>query len=227
MDDRLPIPTPRIARSSGLLLGLLSLLASASGQGATPANPDLQLDSRATKVPQSSTPGGETPIDSSATHPKTDTSAQASPTAAPHQGATLAIGTEVKVRISKPLNSGSAKNGMHVHAALDTPVKTSTGTTLPRGARVDATVVSAARAGIIQSGGLLTLQLTRVDGIAIITDVREFDGKEGHKDVADSNPGKGTEAVVAPDTVLTFRVLQTGRVPGMPPEPSTADTPKP
>ena len=48
-----------------------------------------------------------------------------------------------------------------------------------------------------------------------MTDVAAFDGKEGHKDVADSAPDKGTEAVAQAGLTIQFHVLEMGKVPGL------------
>ena len=150
-----------------------------------------------------------------------DASALASPVPPRLIGSTLRVGTQVDVTLTEDVSSGSQINGTKVRAKLAAPVRSSSGVVLPAGTAVEGTVVSSAKAGLIASGGVLSLQLTQVGGIATITDVRDFNGSEGHKDVADSAPEKGTEAMVARGTLLTFHVLEpgkaTGLVPGVPP----------
>jgi hypothetical protein len=102
-----------------------------------------------------------------------------------------------------------------VRAVLSAPVTTSKGRVLTSGTPVEATVVSAAPAGTMQSAGVLSLQLIRVGSVAVVSDVAEFSGHEGHTDVADSAPVKGTEATVQPGTVLTFHVTDNGVVTGL------------
>ena len=186
----------------------LALTATALAQSGTPApQPDLQLDSPSGGVRADATAKPATP--------------------APREIRHLGVGTEIRMHTSAAVSSGLVSNGAVVAGVLDGPLRTTTGEMLPRGARVDATVVSAAGAGVIQSGGVLSLQLTQVAGIPVITDVREFTGAEGHKDVADSAPQKGAEAIVSPHTVLTFHVLETGRVPGMDGTPVNLKSPPP
>lgn len=119
--------------------------------------------------------------------------------------------------MSDAVNSGVQRNGDIVHGVLAASVKTSAGLTVPSGAKVDATVVSAARAGTMLSGGVLSLQVTRIGGVPVITDVVDFNGQEGHKDVADSAPAKGSEAVVQPGAILQFHVMENGRATGLDP----------
>ena len=119
--------------------------------------------------------------------------------------------------LTQALDSGTRMNGDKIHGTLAAPVRTTSGAVLPRGTVVDGTVVSAAKAGLVTSGGILSLQLTRVGGVAVITDVVDFNGQEGHKDVADSAPAKGSEATVAQGTTLDFHVLEVGHATGLVP----------
>ena len=93
-----------------------------------------------------------------------------------------------------------------VQARLASPVRASDGHVLPAGSAVKLTVVSVAPAGKIESMGEVTLQIVAVGGVATLSDAQTFEGKEGHKDLPDSAPAKGTEAVVAAGTVLHFEV---------------------
>jgi hypothetical protein len=102
-----------------------------------------------------------------------------------------------------------------VHGTLAQPVKDARGRMVPAGSKVEATVVSAAPAGTMQSAGVLSLQLTRVNGVALVSDVAEFAGKEGHREIADANPQKGTEATVDSGTPLTFHVVENGPATGL------------
>ena len=164
---------------------------------------------------------GETPLDTPSAQPAGDQSALASPVSPQPRGAALAVGTAVSMRLAADVSSGVQINGARVQGTLLAPVRTTAGTTLPAGAAVEGTVVSSARAGLVTSEGILSLQLTRVAGIPVIGDVLEFKGRQGHKDVADSAPAKGTEAMVAGGTTLNFHVVEagkeTGLVPGVPP----------
>ena len=167
-------------------------------------------------APASST-AGETGLDTAGTKGKGDQSALASPVAPLPRGTSVAVGTEIKIMLTQAVSSGTQINGDKIRGTLSAPVRTTSGAMLPGGTAVEGTVVSAARAGLVTSGGILSLQLTRVGGIPVITDVVDFNGQEGHKDVADSAPAKGTEAAVASGTTLDFHVMQEGKATGLVP----------
>lgn len=116
----------------------------------------------------------------------------------------ISSGSLISVRLAAPLSSSMQHNGDVVQGTLAAPLTTTDGKTLPEGAKVIATVVSSARVGTIASGGVLSIELTHIDGVRVVTDIRVFDGKPGHKDVADSNPAKGSEAEVPAGTLLQF-----------------------
>ena len=168
---------------------------------------------------------GEAALDTAGAKGQGDQSALASPVPPLPRGTGIVIGTEVKMTLTQDVSSGSQINGDKVYGTLTSPVRTTTGAMLPSGAKVEGTVVSSARAGLVTSGGILSLQLTRVGGIAVITDVVDFNGKEGHKDVADSAPDKGTEAAVASGTTLDFHVMQDGKATGLVPGVAPANNP--
>ena len=153
----------------------------------------------------------------------TDNSTESSPVSPGRRGLSLAVGTTVHMTLNTAVNSGVALNGDKVTGTLSAPVTTSRGNMLPAGTLVDATVVSSAKAGTQSSGGVLSIQLTRVGGIPVVTDVRDFNGAEGHKDVPDSAPAKGSEAVAQAGAPLDFKVMQQGKVPGVVPGVKPAD----
>ncbi len=144
-----------------------------------------------------------------------DASALESPVTASPASVSLPVGSGVSVRLVEAVDSGTNKNGDAVQGVLSAPVKTTKGTTLPSGTEVMGTVVSSAKAGELQSAGEISLQLTRVGNAPVITDVLDFNGREGHKDVADSAPAKGTEAMVPAEAVLQFKVMESGRATGL------------
>lgn len=199
-----------------LAVALFALTSGALAQGAE------RLDSNLPRAP-ASTPQVGTEIDSSAIRATEDRAPEASPVGGPAAasgksvGGAFLAGTVVHVRLGATVSSGQARNGDLVRATLATAVRTVTGASLPAGTRVTGTVVSSARAGVVQSGGVLSLQLTHVGPLAVVTDVAEFDGAEGHKDLPDSAPAKGTEATARAGTVLLFHVLENGAVPGIVP----------
>jgi len=144
-----------------------------------------------------------------------DASALASPVPKPAAAESIAIGSVVRIRMVDTVSSGANVNGDTVHAVLTAPLKTSKGTVIPAGTGVAATVVSSAKAGVMQSAGVLSLQLTRIGVVAVISDVLDFTGKEGKREVPDAAPAKGTEAVIQPNTTLTFHVMENGKATGL------------
>ena len=199
------------------VLGLAGLLAGTMwGQVAAPAAPQQQgLNTPATRsAGQAAGKQGEAPLDTPAAQADGDASATASPVPRVPAGTAIRVGSEVRVAVVGQVSSGSLRNGDKVQGTLAAALRTTTGT-LPVGTAVTGTVVSSAKAGEVQSGGVLSLQLTKVGGVHVITDVLDFNGKEGHKDVADSAPAKGSEATVAAGTVLDFHVMQEGKATGL------------
>lgn len=74
---------------------------------------------------------------------------------------------------------------------------------LPSGAPVNLTVVAAAAAGEIGSSGVLSLQVTSINGEQVLSQVITAEGREGQKLLPDDAPARGTEAVFSPDTTIT------------------------
>ncbi len=160
---------------------------------------------------------GEMPLDTPIPDRDSDTSATASPVAAGARGSSIRVGTAIEMKMGEAVSSGVQINGARVHGVLTAGVRTTAGVVLPVGTAVDATVVSSAKAGVIASGGVLSIQVMRVGGVPVITDVVDFNGKEGHKDVADAAPAKGSEAMVPVGAALTFHVMQQGKATGLVP----------
>ncbi len=212
--------------TSSTLLALLACISWTFAQ--TPSRPQSPppvpeaLDTPSVKTAPSNTPQPPTLLlDTPSVDPPSDMSATASPVAPERRASTLPVGTAISVQMTEAVSSGGQRNGDTVHALLAAPLQTSTGS-LPRGTPVQATVVSAARAGTMASAGVLSLQLTRVGTVPIITDVVDFNGQEGHKDVADSAPQKGTEALVQAGALLQFHVMQNGPATGLAPNAAPA-----
>lgn len=192
------------------LTAILTTLASAQGKS--------RLDNATVPIAPASTPQpAGTVLDSRGIPGATDTTPLASPVAPSPRASAIKAGTTVSIQLTVQVDSGSFRNGDSLSGTLTTPLKTTAGTTLPAGTKVVGTVVSAAKAGTVLSGGILSLQLTRVGAIPIVTDVLDFNGQEGHKDVADSAPQKGAEAVAQAGSTLIFHVLENGAVPGVVP----------
>lgn len=201
-----------------LACAALSAQTPAGNPPATPPASSLGLDTPQVKTPTGPPAAGSQTLDSPGVGESLDRSGQASPVPAGRPGRSLPQGVIVEVKLEQPVSSGTQRNGDSVRGTLVSPLRTTRGAILPAGTPVQATVVSAAKAGTIRSGGVLSLQLTHVGSIGLVSDVRDFDGKEGHKDVADSAPGKGEEATVAPGTALRFEVLETGEATGLMPD---------
>ncbi len=174
------------------------------------------LDNPTVPIAPASTPQpSATTLDSTGIPGATDSTPLGSPVPATPRGYAIKAGGTVAMQLTRTVDSGSFKNGDAIYGTLTAPLKTTAGTTLRAGTNVVGTVVSAAKAGTVQSGGILSLQLTRVGAVPIVTDVVDFNGQEGHKDVADSAPQKGSEAVAQAGATLQFHVLQNGPVPGV------------
>lgn len=108
-------------------------------------------------------------------------------------------GTPIQVRLQNPVDSGHAKNGDILRGVLAAPVGD-----VPAGAPVELTVVAAAAAGQISSAGELSLQVIKINGDAVLSEVVTATGQEGKKVIADAAPERGTEASFTPDQTLTL-----------------------
>jgi hypothetical protein len=135
-----------------------------------------------------------------------DAAAEASPTSGIPKGVYIPAHAELAVKLHQPVDSGHLRNGDMIEATLAAPVRVSNGGTLPAGTRVGVTVLAVAAAGKLQSRGELTLQVTHVGAVGVLSDAQTFFGQEGHKDLPDSAPAKGTEAAVGGSTTLRFHV---------------------
>ena len=140
--------------------------------------------------------------------PVVDTSVNASLATPIARGVSLRAGTTFQAKLLTPLTSATNRNADHARATLLTPVRTSAGTTLRAGTPVVLTMVSVAAAGTIESAGELTLQAIQVGNVATLSEFITTKGVEGHKDLADSAPAKGTEATLAAGTILHLKVAK-------------------
>ena len=156
---------------------------------------------------------GESPLDTQGVPDPSDVSLEESPIRATRPGTWIKAQTPLKVKLSHTATSGSVKNGDTVAGVLVDPVKTGNGSVLGPGTPIKATVLSAAAAGKVQSAGVLSVQVFQVGGLQVISNVLEFTGHEGHREVADANPDKGTEAVVQAGVPLSFLALGSGDKP--------------
>ena len=108
-------------------------------------------------------------------------------------------GTPIQVRLQTSIDSGHAKNGDIFRGTLVAPVAGA-----PAGAPVELTVVAAAAAGQMTSAGELSVQVIKINGTPILSNVVTATGEEGKKIISDAAPERGTEAVFTPDKPLTL-----------------------
>ena len=137
--------------------------------------------------------------------PVTDSAAEASPTSGEAHVVTIPAGTKLRVRSGQALSSASAKNGETLRGTLVSAVRSSAGV-LGAGTAVVVTVVEAAPAGTMESAGEFSLQAIKVGGVKVASMVVVRKGVEGRKELADSAPAKGTEAVMGAGDVVEFLV---------------------
>ncbi|MFC6646594.1 hypothetical protein ACFQBQ_13560 [Granulicella cerasi] len=162
----------------------------------------------------------------------TDSAAQASPTTAPKvlpaatdasapaspalgampslgNGMSFPAGTSFHVKLLKPVDSGSLKNGQDVPAKLSMMVRAKNGTALAAGTPVMLNVVGTVPAGKINAVGELSLTVVRVGKTDVVTETKTFRGKPGSREVGDANPALGTNAGMPAGAELTFRTAGT------------------
>ncbi len=117
----------------------------------------------------------------------------------PRNALGISAGTPIHVKLQQAIDSGHARNGDTIQGTLAEPLGT-----LPNGAPVSLTVVAAAPAGEVGSGGVLSLQVTSINGQQMLSQVITAEGKEGVKLLPDDAPSRGTEAVFTPDAAITL-----------------------
>jgi hypothetical protein len=154
------------------------------------------------------------PIQPTPRAPVTDSAEQASPIRS-NNGSGVSIGphTEIDLKLGRSIDSGHLKNGDTVAATLVKPVALVPKGMLDAGTAAQLTVVETLPAGRIYAAGEFSLQVERVGSVAVYTDTLTYRGQPGHKDLPDSAPAVGTDAVLAAGAELVFHVLP-------PPEPA-------
>jgi len=166
-------------------------------------NPDNAQTTTQPPVVESAAPN---PVQPPPTVPATDASTESSPVSPLPRGVYIPAHTEIDVHLQHAIDSGHERNGDMIAAELAGPVKLSNGQQLRTGTPVGVTVVAVAAAGKLSAHGEITLQLTHVGAVAVLSDELTFFGKDGHRDLPDSAPEKGTEAAVDAGTTLRFHV---------------------
>ena len=181
-------------------LAFAAALATAGAQTSAPTSPPrtapqtkLGLDDPAVPIaPATAKQPADAVLNSTGIPGAKDAAPEDSPVSAQHVGSVIKTGTTVSMQLSSAVDSGFVKNGGDpVHGTLLSPSHHHVGVHLAAGTKVYGAVVSAAKAGTVQSAGILSIQLTRVGAFPIVTDVADFNGREGHKDVADAAPREG------------------------------------
>ncbi len=157
---------------------------------------------------------GETPLNTAGVPDPKDVSVEESPLGLARSGVHIKAETPLKVRLSASLSSGVQRNEDTVAGVLMEAVTASSGKVLPQGTPVKVTILTAAKAGQVSSAGELSLEVLEVGSVPVVSNVLEFDGQEGRREVADANPEKGTEATVPTGASLQFFVMGSGDVTG-------------
>jgi hypothetical protein len=91
----------------------------------------------------------------------------------------LPAGTKVIVRLNSPLDSGTATQGQAWSGTTASDILIDNKVAVPAGSPVNGTVTDAKSSGRLHGNGLLSLQVTSVNGIPIATDTLTRDGA-GH-----------------------------------------------
>jgi len=108
-------------------------------------------------------------------------------------------GAPIHVRLQSSVDSGHAKNGDTLRGTLVEPIGEA-----PAGAPVELTVVATAAAGQMTSAGELSVQVIRINGVPVLSQVVTATGQEGKKVIPDAAPERGTEAILTPDKPITL-----------------------
>lgn len=196
------------------LLGLVAIGASVGavrGAAGQKTQNEPVTDSAAQSSPVQATPRA----------PVTDSAVQASPIRSSNSsGVSIAPHTEVALRLGRGIDSGHLKNGDTVAATLVKPVALTPNGSLSAGTSAELTVVETLPAGRISSAGEFSLQLEKVGSVPVYTDTLTYRGQIGHKDLPDSPPAVGTDAVLAAGAELIFHVLSAPQAANGPPKAS-------
>lgn len=91
----------------------------------------------------------------------------------------LPPGTKVIVRLNTPLDSGTATQGQAWSGTTASDILVGSTVAVPAGSAVNGIVTDAKSSGRLHGNGLLSLQVSSVNGIAIATDTLTRDGA-GH-----------------------------------------------
>ena len=162
---------------------------------------------KVTAGPATDTSVQASPIQAAPRAPVVDASMQASPVSFGSQDgpARLLPKTALAVKLLRPIDSGTLKNGQSVSATLEKPVR-SGDTTIPEGTSVELSVVGTVPAGRMGAAGEFSLQLVRVGKLDVFTEIQTYRGDVGKKDLPDSAAATGTDAGLASGALLTFHV---------------------
>lgn len=184
---------PRLSAHASALALLLLCAASLAAQ-AIHSQPVVDSSSQAS------------PIANPPSKPAVDASSTASPVSPASSTDAIPAGVTLRVHLSRAVSSVSAHNGETLPGALESPVRTAAGRTLPAGTAVTVMVIAAAPAGQLSSAGQLSLQVVQVGKVAVLSDILDRNGDTGPSATPDGLPAKGTEAIVAAGSALSFAI---------------------
>lgn len=91
--------------------------------------------------------------------------------------AQIAPGTEVKVRTSAQISSGTAKSGDHWTGSLDSNLKDSSGAEIAhKGDRVEGIINQVRPSGSLSNPGYLSLSIASINGLKVSSDMYSTEG---------------------------------------------------
>jgi hypothetical protein len=105
----------------------------------------------------------------------------------------IPAGTKLTVRTSTELTSATAQAGQTWNGTLVNEVRSGGKVVAPAGSSVSGTIIEAKSSGRLKKPGILSLQVTSVNGIPVNTDTLTRDG-EGHTKSNVTKIGGGTAA---------------------------------
>jgi hypothetical protein len=113
------------------------------------------------------------------------------------QRVSIPAGTEIKVRLADPLDTGAAQAGQAFSGTLAQSVVSGGRTIFAKGAKVDGRVIEAVSSGRLKRPASITLQLTSIGGRAVSSEPLRIDGKSHLlRNAALIGGGAGAGAVV-------------------------------
>ena len=103
----------------------------------------------------------------------------------------IPAGTSIEVQTNAALDSGTAKTGQQWTGTLARAISVNGEVVAPKGSKVKGRISDAESSGKLSKPGVLALEVTSVNGIAVTTDMYAVDG-EGHTKSNVAKIGGGT-----------------------------------